>query len=590
MFKALAASAGTAVDMAGATIGAIGFRADIRSPRGCTAETPRVAAAAIGRMHEWDGRAADTNTALRSLAEAYEVEGPGALRKAGGVFGVVLWDKQRRTLVAARDAVGVEAFYYRVRSDQIEIGDRLDMFEGRRELDDEYVATFVIEHGTCADRTVWSDIRPVPAGSVVSWHDGRERVQPFWTAESIAPRDGLTLDEAAQTFRTLLERAVAGRLDTGGRTWAQLSGGLDSSSVVSTAAALGARRGTPALGGTVTLTDSLGNADESAFVDATVRQYTLPNLRLHDEWPWRDDGEPPPTTDQPARDYPFYARDRRLGALIRAEGGTSLLSGVGPDHLLPTSSAHIADLAWHRRWSEALGEMRRWAIGTRMPLTSAIVTSLMPLWDPSYRARRDADPIDEVVTWFQPAFARRHALRRRVAHPYARTRTRGRLYQGEVASHVGRIAGWLPAWFSMAGVEMRHPFLDLPLVELCLALPYRCSTDVARSKPVLRRAMKGILAEEVRLRTTKSMIEPRICWAFAREHARLSRLLRDPVLADLGCIEPRRIRRALDGWVVGAGRNAAFLYAILALETWLSTKSGRCAVHDESSVYQRRLA
>jgi asparagine synthase (glutamine-hydrolysing) len=52
-------------------------------------------------------------------------------------------------------------------------------------------------------------------------------------------------------------------------------------------------------------------------------------------------------------------------------------------------------------------------------------------------------------------------------------------------------------------IEPRHPFLDKRLVELCLAVPAHLKFDEGRGRGVMRQAMKNILPEQVRIRTTK---------------------------------------------------------------------------------------
>jgi asparagine synthase (glutamine-hydrolysing) len=388
----------------------------------------------------------------------------------------------------------------------------------------------------------------------------------------------MELNEAGYEFRRLLESAVLRCLNPGAQTWAHLSGGLDSSSVVSTAAVLNERGVTDKrLGGTITLTDSLGNADESDFADAVVRRFNLHNERVADDWPWRSDGAPPPLTDQPARDYPFYARDRLMARIITDHGGTALLSGVGPDHCLPVTSYHMPDLIWTGRFGEGARELYRWTIATRDSLWRVTFRHMLaPLLAPRWYALREVHG-SEVPAWITANFAARCDFHHRLAAQHDPGK-RGRFYQSASRRSLSRIACWLPAWFDLPGIKTRHPFLYLPLVEFCLRLSYRLRTDACQSKPVLRAAMNGVLPEKVRQRFTKGMLDPRICWALGKERQQLSRLLAGSVLADLGCIEPKRALAEVDSHATGVGGNAGFLYPMLSLETWLSTRSGRCGV------------
>jgi len=159
-------------------------------------------------------------------------------------------------------------------------------------------------------------------------------------------------------------------------------------------------------------------------------------------------------------------------------------------------------------------------------------------------------------------------VQRRFAGRATRGDARGE-YVDVVARSIRRLQCWLPHWRYTEDIAMHHPFLYVPLVELCLRLPVKARMSAAESKVVLRTAVRGIVPENVRRRVTKSFIEPRICWAMRHERHRLERIIRNSVLADMGCIEPKRVLKALDS-VASGGPGLAPLYAMLSLEMWLS--------------------
>lgn len=244
---------------------------------------------------------------------------------------------------------------------------------------------------------------------------------------------------------------------------------------------------------------------------------------------------------------------------------------------LPVTTSHVADVAWSGRIAEACRELCQWALVKndsvwRLGAREVAFPLLAPHWQKRREERRSVVP-----DWLTRAFAETYDVRSRLATERMVSGRRGRHYDGSVARSLSRLANSLPAWHGMLGVEIRHPFLYLPLVEFSLRLPYQMRTRATRSKPILRAAMKGILPEEVRRRTTKSVFL-RFYWAFGRERALLGRLMVAPVLADLGVIEPRRMVAAIDGWLTGVGRDPLLLYTALSLETWLAVRSGRCLV------------
>ena len=335
------------------------------------------------------------------------------------------------------------------------------------------------------------------------------------------------------------------------------------------------------LGGTITLIDTLGNADESEFADAVTERYGIANFKLADFWPWQRDGLAPPITDRPSRDYPYFTRDRTANRVIAQRGATALLSGIGPDLYLPHTTAHCPDLIWRGKLVQAAKELHHAAIDRRASFWRIGLTDgILPLVS---RTRiRDAGKPWSIKRWFTDAFWTETAADEQIAKMGSYRGHRGEFYVSQVTRSLDALAERLSQWHYAPDYEIRHPLLDLPLVEHCLRLPFDFRTDVYWSKPVLRTAMKGVLPDKVRMRGSSGINAPRVFWALRHERELLRTLLREPVLADLGCIEPRAIAKSLESFDVFKNGEATFLYVLLSLETWLSIKSGRRIVESTS--------
>jgi hypothetical protein len=65
----------------------------------------------------------------------------------------------------------------------------------------------------------------------------------------------------------------------------------------------------------------------------------------------------------------------------------------------------------------------------------------------------------------------------------------------------------------------QHPFLDLDLIELVLGLPPEHGFDAGFSRPLLRRAMREIVPDEVRLRREKTYFDPLLDDCLAAERS-----------------------------------------------------------------------
>ncbi|MGH7447835.1 MAG: asparagine synthase-related protein, partial [Longimicrobiales bacterium] len=132
---------------------------------------------------------------------------------------------------------------------------------------------------------------------------------------------------------------------------------------------------------------------------------------------------------------------------------------------------------------------------------------------------------------------------------------------------------WIERWPYGREIEMRYPYLYRPLVEASLRLPAKQRVRPNAHKWILRQAMRDVLPENVRMRSTKGGIDARILWSLQREKPRLDALLRDPILAQLGCIDAAALRHAVDQARRGIPVNNVQLFTALALETWLSVRN-----------------
>ncbi|HEV2147949.1 MAG TPA: asparagine synthase-related protein [Longimicrobiaceae bacterium] len=526
----------------------------------------------------WSGERLEGASDLEVVLAAVGARGAGCLDGILGDFALAVWDPRSRTLTAARDPFGVKGLWTARRGGAVLLSSRLDALAREGEYDEEWVADFLVGGSAPPERTVWAGVEAVPPGGVLTWHDGILSRRRFWSAADFAPAEVMDEGAAVERFRELFEEAVRVRTEGGLPVWAQLSGGLDSSSVVCVAQELAQAGRGPAIAGTVTVVETMGDGDERRYSDAVVRRWGVRNELLLNPWAWQDDGAPPEPTDEPRSHYPYWARDRALAALVRDAGGRVLLSGQGADHYLAGSWKFITDLLAAGRVPTALGELTRFSVAVRQSFWMGLwrhgIHPFLPIWMKVHWAR----PQEELPGWLEPGFIRRLGVAERL--PLVRSLAaprRGSFFAHEMASELARLAGFLERGPFEDGLEVRYPFLHRPLVEHSLRLPPPLRIRPGIGKHVLREAMRGTLPEEVRMRRGKGWIDARLLWALNRERVRLDELLRDSEIARRGWVRADALRAATEAARQGEVRNLTFLLCSLSLETWLAVRSGRWA-------------
>ena len=183
----------------------------------------------------------DTETILH-LYEEHGIE--KTLSRMNGMFALGLWDNRQKTLILARDRVGKKPLYYAVKNGGIVFASELKAIYASGlidsgQLDEQALAESLISGMPFHDRTMFSDIRALPAGHYAIWKNGRLDVRSYYRNPFEQPVSPLrSIDDWADELDELLVDAIRLRLVADVPVGLFLSGGVDSSLV----AALASRR------------------------------------------------------------------------------------------------------------------------------------------------------------------------------------------------------------------------------------------------------------------------------------------------------------------------------------------------------------
>jgi asparagine synthase (glutamine-hydrolysing) len=417
---------------------------------------------------------------------------------------------------------------------------------------------------------------------MATFEHGRLTMHGLWSpGEAAAASTPVASErEAAETMRTLLVEGVRLRLGRNGDTWSQLSGGLDSSSVVSIAQWL-AERGTIAhgLAGTTTYVDRQGTAaDEREFSDLIAAHWHLRNETIVDPPLWYDERRSLPVPDEPRIDFMLYPREQLLCDIVCASGGRVLLTGQGSDEFLSGNMFFFADWIARGHVAAAVREMvRRASIGRVSFWDLAYRNAVTPLLPVGLR-RRLGPEVTRVPPWLHRDAVRRFGLRDRATEMTLYAGPVGHKYRHAVVHSLATVSRTLGYVVLEDRLEVRHPFLYRPLVEFALTLRPDLLVRPYARKWILREAMRGIVPEQVRTRIGKGSVSERYAWSLTAQRQLLEPLVEEPMLADLGIIDPAELRAAFDAAPHQPGRKDephTALQGVLAIEAWLQMRAGR---------------
>ena len=533
-------------------------------------------------VERWMGSREQGLSDLDLVVRFLDRQGAAGVPRLLGDFAFVIWDIETREVLAARDALGVRTLYYAEGPHCVAFASRAELLALDERFDLQTLTELAALCSPTANRTAYAGVHAVPPGSTAALRSDRVYTAQFWSPEqfevtAVAPGRER---ELCEQFRDLFRQSVQAQLGDSENAWAQLSGGLDSSSVVSMAQWL-ARTGAVRHGiaGTISWVYRWStDGDERQYSSALARAVGVTN-EVQEDWPWEDDGASPPLTDEPSPEYLMYARDRRMLRAVRAGGGRVLLTGFGSDQYLLGNMFFFADRVAHGDvWASAREMLRRATIGRVSFWRLAYENAILPLLPASIQ--RWVIEGWALPAWIPPALAKRRGLRHTDEARYYAARP-GSKYKGLVMEEMRSLPPSLRRHEILeAELDVRHPFLHRALVEFGLRLPPEMCVQPQARKWVLREAMRGILPEIVRARVGKGANAGAILQSLIQERRRIEPLLVDPLLGQFGCIDPHELRiayaRACSG--TAAARFVGSVTEVLALEAWLRVRSGRCSL------------
>jgi len=176
-----------------------------------------------------------TSTDTETIVHAYEQWGDGAFDRLRGMFGIALWDRRTRTLLLARDRVGIKPLHYAQSGGRLVFGSEIKSILASGAivptLDPAGLDHYLSFLYAPRDASIFAGIRKLPPGHLLRWSEGRVSVESYWTLSADESFSG-SAEDAAAALSDVLARAVRAHMVSDVPIGAFLSGGVDSSLVV----------------------------------------------------------------------------------------------------------------------------------------------------------------------------------------------------------------------------------------------------------------------------------------------------------------------------------------------------------------------
>lgn len=498
------------------------------------------------------------------LLKAYQIWGEDLLNKINGDFTFVLYNSSTDELFSARDPLGIKALYYVKADEQYYFSENIDELfqlsgiEKKPNL--KSMHTLLSQRAVDYEETMYHGIRRIPPGHYLKIIHGKENLVRYWYPEKIQIDYAISLKNAAIKFNRLFEEAILSRIENDEVTAFELSGGLDSSSIVSVLKTKYPQKKID----TYSMCFSGLQCDEYQYVMSIEDKFNFHTVKVDSE-----------KIDYKEKfDFKFnylmsphwpitttFTMLFHMAEKMTNDEKKIVITGQGGDHLLGGHCYALADLLGRLEFGKALNELTH----TLYSPGGLLRCGILPLFTrkqkefvkkifSSFYRRKSVDKSENMADLF---------CIKNIASASKRSDLNSLISAAQSTMMDGNV---LHAIENTYHIEFRHPFFDKKLVEFVLSLPPEYRYSHGKGKVLLRRSMAEVLPEKIRSRKGKAEFSEVLVQQL---HAiDINKLLQQSNLASLGLIKQKKIDAMIYSFENRNYSELGFLWIIVNLEYW----------------------
>ena len=522
------------------------------------------------------------------LLALYMVKGEDLLPYVNGIFAFALWDARQRTLLLARDGLGVKPLYYAEGKSGFvfasELKALLRVSEIGRDVDPIALQHYLTYLWCPAPSTLLRSVKKLEPGCALVVKNGRlDRRWRFYQLPFHDLPESMSESEAIHQTRDAVRTAVQRQMVADVPVGAFLSGGLDSSAVVAFAREASPGRRLQCFTMEMSAHDAAweGIANDLPYAESAAQHLDvdLHTIKVGPEM--ADDlSKMIYHLDEPQGD-PAPLNVLAISRLAREHGVKVLLSGAGGDDIFTGYRRHRA-LMVERYWSWMPRAVRAGIaeLTASLPTSSPALRQLRKAFQ--YASYEGDRRLASYFYWLRPDLAEEllsSEFSRRLVHEEPLVAS-----LGELPDDVPRLnrmlyleckhfladhnLNYTDKLSMAAGVEVRVPLLDRELVALAARLPIQYKQRGAEGKWIFKKAMEGLLPREIIYRPKTGFGVPLRAWLRGPLKGAFRDILSPDSLRRRGWLNSDAVGRLLADNLSG-GVDAAYpLFALLCIELW----------------------
>jgi asparagine synthase (glutamine-hydrolysing) len=525
-----------------------------------------------------------STTDTEVIIHLYEELGQDCVKHLRGMFSFALWDENQKSLLLARDRVGIKPLYYANTGESLLFGSEIKSIildsSFKKKINHFAIEKFLSYYYVPGEETMFSGIFKLMPGHYLIARDGAAKIVEYWDLKfPETPRD-VSFNDAVGELQVLLKRTVKDHMISDVPIGVLLSGGVDSTGVLRYAAEQTDRQ----LHSFTIGFDGEGFADERYYANIAAKKFGTSHHEISmnardfesflPKYIWHMEE---PVCEPPAIALYFLAslaREHSVKVLLSGEGGDEVFGGY----------QNYRNLILLENLKRLLGPAKgflKFMLLTTANLGLEKCRSYSELIEPSigeYYFSRTSNPASIFNRCKSDLYFRKptEVLRHESPTNYTKTlfekvRTKALLNQMLYVD----TKTWLPDdllvkadKITMAtSVELRVPLLDYQIIEFGAALPTRYKVDKWRLKRILKQALRESVPDEILNRKKTGFPVPYARWLSneLREFAFDTILVKNSFLRSF--IDLKTAEKILRNSKV----NSKEIFCMIVLELWHRT-------------------
>ena len=446
-----------------------------------------------------------TNSDSEVILAAYQKWGKDCLRKLNGMFSFVIYDKDRQTLFGARDPFGIKPFYYQKSDDffifSSEIKGIVSSDKIKARLNEAVFYDFVAFNRTDhLEDTCFKEIKNLRPGCYLHIDiEKKDFIVERWHFNSISNESALSFNEQKNLLKEKLVSSIKLHLISDVEVGSALSGGIDSSTIVSFIRELDKNRRIHIFSAVY---DNKWEKNEKKYVDEVVKEkklsahyvYPKDDLLLKDLEKLIYQQEEPFASASIFAGWMVYKKtaEKKIKVLLNGQGADEVF---GYDYM---AAYYFKELFLKLKWITLFRELyffstKQASVGFTLKLFGFLVT-------PSKFRNKILKYSNKIVN---QKFFQRYNSNSDFNKRFFNVKSLNESAQKHVEMKLHHLLRAEDKNSMMFGVEARVPFLEKDLVNFALNTPSKFKVQKGSIKHILKEAAKNVLPKVIYNRNNK---------------------------------------------------------------------------------------